>query len=1034
MNGLLKVGILATGITCAVPSLVWSQVTVRNEKPQAVTVSLKGTVTDTQGEPIPGASVIVPGTKLTTVTANDGSFVLRVPRGEYTDVDVSFVGMKTAKVRVKSTADLGGIAIKMVDNTQLSEVVVTGKFTRAKESYTGAVSTITEEEIKLNRGQNMLQTLKNIDASLNFKIDNLNGSNPNNLPSISIRGNASVPTNLKEFNETQKNTVNTPLIIMDGFEITLQKLMDYNDEEIRSINILKDAAATAIYGSRGANGVIVVVTKEPEVGKLRVSAEAGFAIQVPDLTSYDLLNSAEKLKLERSLGFYDSTKPDEAIAKAQLYNRYLKAVLGGVDTDWLSKPLHTGVGQRYNLRLEGGTNEFRWSASAQYNNVEGTMIDNYRNTFTGGITLLYRVKDFTFRNYTDVTINKSSESPYGSFNQYAAMNPYEAPYDANGNLIRSYRRYEDKAPYAGNPLYDATLGSFDTQNYQLLTNNFSVEWTPVAGLILRGQLGLSSQKNNSDKFISPFNSKYDADVYQSGEGFFRKGEYRYGSGDDYSVNANITASYARTFAEKHQFYIGVDWSLAQNRSKMYYFDLEGFSSDNVSDVTSAQRYATNATPWGYNDIYRRVGFTANVNYTYNNRYYLDASARVDGNSNFGSNKKYAPFWSVGMGWNIHNEKFMEGIHDVLSMLRYKISYGQTGTQLGNSVGANSIYKYITDNRYLNWTGAQLQVLGNPNLTWQKTDEFNTGIEFGFWENRLKGSFDYYTKKTSNLLSFMDLPHSMGFPNYSANVGEVKNNGFEAMLSGYVIRNRRRQFNWMLSGQLMYNKNKITKLSDDIQAQNETYLAEGVEVANLMQVGRPQNAIYGVRSMGIDPSTGRELFINKDGGIVSTWSAKDIVFLGSSEPAYRGIISSLFSYKAWTLNFSFAYHWGGMLYNTTLRNRVEISKDDIWNTNVDQRVLADRWQNPGDVTFFKAIDNSITKGTSRYVMKDNVLELQNIALQYKWDGPTLRRILPLQSITFAVNANDLFYWSSVKQERGLNTPFARNIQGSIKLLF
>lgn len=983
------------------------------------------------GDPVIGAHVKLLGTNIVTVTGIDGSFSFDYLIAGTHQVQVSYMGMKTTTQTLSRDMKI----LLKEDSKVLDDVVVTGMFKKAKQSYTGAVSTISSDELKTYRGQNLLQTLKNIDASINFQTNNLIGSNPNNLPSINIRGNSSVPTDLKEFNETQKNTVNTPLIIMDGFEISLEKLMDYNDDEIASINILKDASATAIYGSRGANGVIVVVSKEPEAGKLRVNAEAGLSIEVPDLSSYDLLNASEKLALEKSVGIYDLFTPSLQISADEMYNRRLKSVLAGVNTDWMAKPLQNGIGQRYNLRLEGGSKEFRWSASASLNNIEGAMKGSSRRTFNGGITLMYSVKDFTFRNYTNIAVNNSKESPYGTFSNYVNRNPYESPYDENGNLIRSYYWMNSTQPYAGNPLYDASLNSFDKSGYKETTDNFSVEWTPFAGFIARGQVGITGTTNTSDKFVSPFDSRYDNDTYNTGNNIFRKGQYTYGSGDSYTVNANVTLSYARTFDNVHQVYLGADWSLAQSRSKMYYFDLEGFATDDITDLSTAQQYAENGKPTGTNTFYRRVGLTGNANYTYANRYYVDASYRVDGNSNFGSNKKWAPFWSLGIGWNLHNEKLFKSLSDKVNTLRLRLSYGETGTQLSSSTGALSLYKYITDNRYLNWMGVQLQNLGNPNLTWQKTDEFNLGFEFGLFQNRIKGQFDYYTKKTSNLLSYMDLPLSMGFSSYTANVGAVKNSGFETMLQGYVLRDTNKHLFWILTGQLVYNKNRITELSADIEAQNQAYLAEGVEVANLMQVGRPQNAIYGVRSLGIDPSTGNEVFLDKDGNITSTWNAKNVVYLGQKDPEYRGILSSMFNYKGWSLNVSFAFHWGGQIYNSTLRDRVEVTKDVIRYNNVDRRVLSSRWMKPGDITFFQKIqDTEATKATSRFVMDDNVLELQNISLQYKWEGRSLQRLLPLQSVIFAINANDLFYWSSVRMERGTDYPFARNIQASMKIMF
>ena len=213
---------------------------------------------------------------------------------------------------------------------------------------------------------------------------------------------------LDALNEEASNTVNEPLVILDGFEISLERLMDYNDEEIESINILKDAAATAIYGSRGSNGVIVIITKEPEEGKLRVNAEVGIDMEVPDLTSYDLLNAEEKLQLEYDLGLYDDENPRYDMLYKEMYNQRKRNVLAGATTDWIAKPIRTGVGSHYNLRLEGGSEQFRWSVTTNYKNVAGAMKNSYRRTFNGGITLMYKVKNLIFKNYTSYGTNPVS--------------------------------------------------------------------------------------------------------------------------------------------------------------------------------------------------------------------------------------------------------------------------------------------------------------------------------------------------------------------------------------------------------------------------------------------------------------------------------------------------------------------------------------------------------------------------------------------------------------------------------------------------
>ena len=363
----------------------------------------------------------------------------------------------------------------------------------------------------------------------------------------------------------------------------------------------------------------------------------------------------------------------------------------------------------------------------------------------------------------------------------------------------------------------------------------------------------------------------------------------------------------------------------------------------------------------------------------------------------------------------------------------KASYGQTGTQQG-SEGANTLYTFLTDNYYMNWTGAELQNLGNPYLTWQKTDEFNFGAEVGLWQGRFKGEFNVYSKTTNNLLSNMDMPHSMGFSSYVDNVGEVKNRGWEASTTIYLLRDAHRDINWIVSGQLTYNKNFISKLSAAVKEQNEAYLQEDVDVSNLFYEGLPQNGIYVVRSLGIDPSTGQEIYLDKDGNRTDTWKASDKVFAGQSDPRYRGIGSTMFMWKGLTFNLSFGFHWGGKLYNQTIVERVEVGRTTLMGQNVDARALYERWMKPGDVVAFKGYDENDTRATSRFVMKDNVLEVQSVSLQWKWDTDWVRKNLRATSVTFGVNMSDLWYWSTVKQERGTSYPFARNIQGSIKFLF
>ena len=516
--------------------------------------------------------------------------------------------------------------------------------------------------------------------------------------------------------------------------------------------------------------------------------------------------------------------------------------------------------------------------------------------------------------------------------------------------------------------------------------------------------------------------------YKTTDGFLRRGQYKYSTGKGNNYDGSINLAYSETFADKHQIYLGVDYSLRERNNRSYSFDAEGFMDEDVHFLASARQYQENGKPGGNQSTMRSMGLAANLNYIYNNRYYADFSLRVDGNSSFGSKKKYGTFWSSGIGWNVHNEKFMEGF--CMNVLRLKASYGQTGSQQG-STGASTLYNILTDNYYMNWTIAELQNLGNPYLTWQTTDEFNFGVEFGLWQSRFKGEFNVYSKKTSNLLSNMDLPHSTGFSSYVDNVGEVKNTGWEASASVYLMRNAERDMTWMVTGQLA---NIVSKLSEAIKEQTESYLQSNVDVANLFYEGRPQNGLYVVRSLGIDPSNGEEVFLDKNGNRTDTWQPSDKVYVGQTEARYRGIANTMFMWKGLTVNLSAGFHWGGKQYNSTLVDRVEVSINTVKNRNVDARALYERWQKPGDIVSFRKFDDNTTRASSRFVMPDKVFQIQSVSVQYRWDNDWIKKNLHASSLTFGVNMSDLLYVSTVKRERGTSYPFAHNIQASIKFLF
>ena len=983
---------------------------------------LRGKVIDKQGLPIPGATITVQGTRSGVATNNEGEFSLTCP--PRSTIEIRFIGFKTQEKQIiKSDNDL--VITLEEDIKELDQVVITGIFEKEKSSYTGAQSTISSKELKMFRGQNLLQTLNNIDPALNIVQDNAMGSNPNALPEINIRGNSSLPTSMVELNQGVSAQLNTPLIILDGFEISLQRLIDLNDEDVDNITILKDAAATAIYGSKGANGVIVITTRKPQAGDLRVYIQAGINLELPDLSSYDLFKAEEKLEFEKALGLYEESGFPADIPRYREYYEHLYDIRSGVETDWMSQPLRNSVGQRYNLRMEGGNREFRWSLSLGFNQNAGVMKESQRSAFNGGLNISYSLKNLIFQNQLSISNSKGVESPYGSFSEYASMNPYWKIYNEHGVLIPEYKHSAFGGRSTDNPLYDTQFSSKEETASTNITNNFSVDWNITEGLTARGRFSISKGFNTSDTFFPADHSNFSG---YSGEDYFRRGSYDYTTGQSFSLSGNITLSYSKRFAEKHQVDIGLDYSMSHSESYQYSFAIEGFNDDRFDFLANGAGYEKDGKPGGSESTSRSVGFTGNLTYTYNNCYFADLSYRLDGSSQFGSDRRFAPFWSIGLGWNVHNlSAFLD--QNTLSQFKIRASYGQQGSQNFSPYQSQTMYQYSTDDRYLYLYPAILMGYGNDKLKWQTTRQFNFGIDFAFFNNRINGSFDCYTKTTSNLLSSRDIPYSTGFDSYIENIGKTQNKGVELSLSGYLVRNTESGFICMLTARMSHNTSKIKKLSEAIKEQNEFYLNQNVDMGTLLYEGKPMTTIYAVRSLGIAPSTGQEVFLDKDGKATYEWNANARVDVGNSSPKWQGNMSAMVQWKDLSLNLSFGYHWGGQQYNSTLLGKVEVPRSAA-RENLDRRAWHDRWMEPGDLSFYKSyytLDGNeapSSRMSSRFVQDDNMFTLQSASLQYRWHSTWLKNNLRMESLNISVNTSDLFYVSTIKRERGTGYPFSR----------
>lgn len=503
---------------------------------------IRGTVIDSNKEPIPGASIIVKGTRTGTSTNIEGEFTLDVKDDKVT-LEISFIGMKKQTLQVDATRRKS-LEITLVDDVKtLEDVVVTGYNNVRKTSFTGSSTQISGDDLRKVSQTNILGALQSFDPSFRLMTNNQFGSDPNALPEMYIRGSSGI--GVKELDRDQlsksnlENNPNLPTFIMDGFEVSIEKVYDLDPTRIESMTILKDAAATAIYGSRAANGVVVITTVAPKPGEIRVSYNFTGTLELPDLRDYNLANASQKLEIERLAGLFEKGNNNN-IDTSQGMNAYYKKyayIQKGVDTDWMSLPLQNAFDHKHSVYIEGGTPNLRYGVDASYNGVNGVMKGSGRDRYSIGFSLDYRVKQLQVKNTVTFGHTKSKESPYGSFSDYTRMQPYETPYEDDGTLKqRMLYSISSSSRTSNNPLYEATLGNYEWSAYDELVNNLSLNWYLNDYLTVKGQFSVTKKYASSEKFYDPLSSK--VSVYGESDDAYLAGDLYTEKGGNFDWNTN----------------------------------------------------------------------------------------------------------------------------------------------------------------------------------------------------------------------------------------------------------------------------------------------------------------------------------------------------------------------------------------------------------------------------------------------------------------------------------------------------------------
>ena len=800
---LLSFAVLSPSVVFAAGGSVVSDIRPDNKLKVAA-----GVVIDKKtGEAVISANVAVwADGKLITGTSTDfeGNFRIISSVSDF-ELRISFIGYKEVVIS-SSVKDIENLHVELVEEENtLNDVVITGFVAKNKETFTGSVTEMSGVELRQVSGTNLISAISALTPGMSMVENSSQGSNPNHTPELVLRG-------MSSFSNSGQQ-VNQPTIILDGTEISMQDLYDLDINEVEKITVLKDASATALYGSKAANGVIVITRKPILESTMRVQYNFTGNLQFPMLSDYNVLNAAEKLEYERLAGLYDAQGAIDPVTGMplqyqydDLYNQRYKTIAAGQNSDWLSQPARTALSQDHSLRIYGGASNLRYELSGRLGDTRGVMKGDYRKRYSLGFKLDYYVGNVTISNRTTYQEVASKNSPYGSFSQYVGMNPYDKMYNEDGTPNTNLSWDID------NPLYEATLGSFSKSGERTLSNSTDFRWDINRMFLLTGHFNLSSAMGSSDIFTSPKSL-----VYKDVTDLSKKGQYTKGTSRATSYNGNIVGTFNKFFQNESLLSISAGWEINHSESSSETLQAIGFFNDKLSYIGNAAGYPTDSKPYGSQAETADVGFFTTGNFSWRNRYFVDATWRTTGSSQFGENNRFGHFWSGGLGWNVMNEEFMKNIKKSFDVFKVRGSVGYTGKVSFSPFQAMTMYQYLNEYEYKNGIGAIPVTIGNVDLTWERTMNYNIGIDLSMFDRRLNFVLDAYIRNTTDLLLDKSKAPSTGVTTAKSNLGELQNKGIEFQLDGYIYRND--NFYWRVATTGYMNRIKITKINSALEEIN-----------------------------------------------------------------------------------------------------------------------------------------------------------------------------------------------------------------------
>jgi len=939
-------------------------------------MQISGTVTSAEdGLSIPGVSVVVKDNPtIGTTTDIDGKYSLTVPSSAQTLL-FSFVGMKASEVAINNRSIIDLVMESEV--LEMDEVVVVAYGTAKKASFTGSASVVKTEKLDAKPVASFDQALQGNVAGL--QISSGSGQ-PGSSTSVRIRGTGSISAG------------SDPLYVIDGVPVisgdiardnpSVNAMASISPDDIASISILKDAAATSIYGSRASNGVVLITTKQGKEGQTQFSLKTQYGVSTLGTFHYEALNADEyrEMKYRGKLNANLIAGMDADAAAASAYATMVN--LGDANVDWIDEAFQTGTTQKIALEANGGTEKTKFFTSLSYFDQEGIVVGSFMKRFAGRLNLDHKANDkVSFGvNVTGSYIDQDNVSGGGYYNDPVTAAYFIAPTTPIYNTDGSYN--SNIPENLNNNLVANTEWNTNLNNTsRVITNGFG-QYNVLENLVWRTSVGLDYLELQEDSYLSPLSN--DGSTYNGlGQKFYTR-----------QSNWIITNTlmYSKVLADVHDFNILIGQEAQDFFNSTADLSSAGYPSPKLQTLQNAAEPKTASTFETSNSL---ASYFGRLEYNFNARYYLSASYRRDGSSKFGANNKWANFWSVGGSWRISEEDFMSSL-DMINDLKLRASYGTAGNQSGiSNFAAQGLYGFGSD--YNTLPGSAPAQIANPDLQWEKSKNLNVGLDFRIYD-RLSATIGWYQNKTSDLLLEVPVSRTTGFASQLRNIGEMQNTGWEFELTADLIKGK--DLRWFVEGNISFNKNEVTGLN------------EGEDIVTypfIRREGESFNSFWAPKWAGVNPANGMPLWYDENGNLVDKYSEADYQIVGKAEPDYMGGLTNTLSYKGITLSVFFNFVQGNDIYNNSGRY---LTGDGAAVGNQDRRVLT-AWETPGQYTeyprFVTGNSSNSNKFSSRFVEDGSYVRLKSVILSYDLPKSIVSKA-KLSSVRIFAQGENLYTWT------------------------